>query len=210
MTELLDAVARLDSAVVYLVVFGLALAETAILVDMFVPGEVGLLVASAAAAQADLPVVPLWLAAVLGATGGDTISYLIGRRFGTRAVESRWMRRHVGPPLDRALGFVHRHGGGAVFIGRWVGALRAVVPVVAGSARMSFSRFLPFNIAASLTWGGVVVLLGYHLGPGAARWVDRTRWALFAVAAVVLVVWGLKAQGRRRSAPVKEDEPVSR
>jgi thiosulfate/3-mercaptopyruvate sulfurtransferase len=184
MTDLLDAIARLDSAVIYLVVFGLALGETAILADMFVPGEVGLLVASAAAAQADLPVVPLWLAAAAGATLGDFISYLIGRRLG----ESRWMKRHTGKTLQRGVDFVRRHGGGAVFVGRWIGALRAVVPFVAGSARMELRRFLPFNVAASLTWAGAVVVLGYHLGPGAARWVDRFRWGLLAAAALALTI----------------------
>ena len=198
MTDVLDWIAGLDSPLLYLVVAGLAFAETAIMADLLVPGEVGLLVASAAGAKAGLPLPALWACAAVGATLGDTVSYGLGRWAGPSVVRrSKRLSSRLAHDLDRGLELVERHGGGAVFVGRFVGALRAVVPVVAGTAGVGLGRFLLWNAAASLVWGGAVVAIGYEVGPGAARWVDRSGWILLAALAAAALIWFLWRRRRR-------------
>lgn len=193
---LIDAVAGLDSPGLVVVVAALAFAETAFLLDLVVPGEVGMVVAGAAGAQADVPPAALVAGAAIGATLGDTVSFLLGRRFGTGLVRRwAWTRRRLVPSLDRAHEYFERRGGRAVFVGRWVGAMRAVVPLVAGSAGMRFRRFFPWNVAASLSWGAAVVCAGYLLGPEVAGFVDRLGRVVSGVALVALTLWWLR---RRR------------
>lgn len=69
----------------------------------------------------------------------------------------------------RGPGLLARRGGSAVFLGRWVAFFRAVMPALAGTARMPYARFLVFNAAGGITWGAAVVLVGYAAGASYAR-----------------------------------------
>jgi len=77
-----------------------------------------------------------------------------------------------------------------------VAFFRAVMPFLAGSARMRYLKFLGFNAAGGLAWGAVVVLLGYAAGASYAQ-VEKSfgTYAALAVLAVVLVaavVWRIR------------------
>ena len=187
--RLIELIAGVGGPGLVLLALALTYAETAIGLDLVVPGEAGL-VAVGAAANGEVSVVPVILAAAVGATAGDVTSYVLGRRYGHQLLERFALTRRLLPALERAESTIERHGGRAVFGARFVGALRAVVPFVAGSARMPFGRFLAWNVAASATWCTAVVLVGFHVGLPAARFVDRAgAWTYVAVAAVVLVLW---------------------
>ncbi|WP_164737407.1 DedA family protein [Georgenia sp. SYP-B2076] len=71
---------------------------------------------------------------------------------------------------------IERHGLVAVILGRWVGVLRALVPAVAGVARMPYRRFLLANTAGGVSWALVVSLLGHGAGtawPQVEAWLGR-------------------------------------
>lgn len=195
-TDLLDALGRMGTAELCLAVAFLAFSETAILLDLFVPGEVGLVLAGAAAAQGDHSVALVALAGALGALAGDTTSYAVGHRWGRRVIDRfELTRRRLTPVVVRSERYFDRHGGRAVFIGRWIGALRAVVPFVAGVSRLRLLTFLGWNAAASVTWASVVVLAGFWFGKPIADVVDRIGLGLsVGVALVAVLVWR-----RRRS-----------
>src|SRR5687768_9621003 len=116
---ILDAVADLGGPLLYLIAFLLAFGETAAFLDFIVPGEVGLVVAGAAAERAGEPLVVMILVGSVGATLGDSFSYWLGQRFGVRVVE-RWefTRRRLLPKVERAQVYFERRGGAAVFFGR--------------------------------------------------------------------------------------------
>jgi len=200
----IDWAASLGSPELYLVIALLAFAETAVFADVVVPGEVGMLVVAAAGASAGLSWPALVVCAAVGAALGDTVSFGIGRRWGSRVIG--WQRRRGGrgsAAVDRAVKTVADRGGPAVLVGRWIGVLRAVVPVVAGSGCMPLRRFLGWNVVASITWAGVVVSLGYHVGPAASRFVQRAGWAAAALLVAAGVWWWL-ARKRRRTGPGAE------
>lgn len=168
----------------------LAFSETAIGLDLLVPGEAGMVLAGAAADNGDHPLGLIILAGAVGATAGDCVSYLVGRCWG-RAVLRRFAGRR--DPIHlwrRAEQWFERWGGAAVFLGRWIGAVRAVIPAVAGASRMSFPRFLLWNVAASLAWSTVAVSVGFIAGPHAAEWLDDFGWwtYIFAAATIAAVL----------------------
>ena len=173
----------------------LAFAETGIGLDFLVPGEAGMVVAGAAADHGGHPLPVVIAGAAVGATLGDCVSYAIGRRWGLPLLRRFDVtRRHLLPAVERAESWFDRWGGLAVFFGRFIGALRAVVPVTAGTAKMPFPRFLAWNVAASIAWASAAVGLGYAVGLPAAQAVDRAGpWVYGGIALIALAVWG----GRR-------------
>jgi len=197
--SILDAVADLGPVALHVAASGLAFGETAIFLDFIVPGEVGMVVAGAAAARSGAPLVTMILAAAVGATLGDTASYFVGRRWG-RPILCRyeWVRKRMEPKIARAEGWFDERGGMAVFLGRFVGALRAVVPLAAGLGKMPYRRFLPWNIAASLAWGTLTVSLGWFVGDEIADVVDRAGWAISLVVVLGAAAWFLVRRARRR------------
>lgn len=162
---IIDAVSSLRGLGLYAIVAGLAFGGTAIGLDLIVPEEIGLFLAGAAAARGDASLAVMIVAGFAGAVLGDSVSYAIGRRWGVEFIRrSRLARRFLEPKIHGAQVYFERRGGPAIFFGRWVGALRAVVPMVAGIGGMPFPRFLLWNLVASAIWVSVVLSTGYLLG----------------------------------------------
>jgi membrane protein DedA with SNARE-associated domain len=198
-THLLDHLLLVPPAVAYLVIGLLTFAEAALFVGFVLPGETAVILGGALAASHRLSLTTLLVLVVTAAVVGDTVGYEVGRHLGTRIL--RWealeRRRHR---IDAARDFLSRRGGTAVFLGRWTAFFRAVMPALAGTARMPYRRFLVFNVAGGVTWGVTVVLVGYLAGASYVR-IEKLlgRGAALVVAAVVVagvVVW----QVRRRRA----------
>jgi membrane protein DedA with SNARE-associated domain len=198
MRELVEAAARVGTLALVAVAFGLGFGEAAVGLDLLVPGEVGMVLAGAVAAAGDAPLPLVIAAGAAGAAAGDSAGYWLGRRYGLTLVRRwRWTRRRLAPSAERARRYFERRGGAAVFAARFVGALRAVVPVVAGTARMPYGRFLAWDLPAALLWATAVVSLGYFVGEEVAAAVDRVGLVISIV--VIAALAGVFILGRRRS-----------
>jgi undecaprenyl-diphosphatase len=190
---MLDRVAALILSlppwVALLVVFLLPALESSAFVGFVFPGEIALILGGVLAYE---QVVPLWAvlaAGIGGAIIGDSVGYLIGRRYGRRLLEGtlgRWVRREH---LDRAERYLAERGGKAVFLGRFTAALRVMIPGLAGMARLRYRTFVAYNVAGGVAWGSLMILLGY-LGGSSWRQVEHlaSRIGLAVFAGVVAVV----------------------
>lgn len=189
--DLLDDIARIGGGWLHLASFLLAFGETAFLTDLIVPGEIGMVVVGAAGARIDEPLPTLILAAAFGAALGDSIGWLLGRTVAPKVIQRfAWTRKHLQPKVERAHAYFERRGGAAIFFGRFVGALRSVVSLVAGMSGMPYRRFLPWNIAASLVWAGAVVSVGYFFGRNVKSLVSEVSLIIAGVVVVgALVTW---------------------
>ncbi|MDE6490892.1 MAG: DedA family protein, partial [Muribaculaceae bacterium] len=65
--------------------------------------------------------------------------------------------------VQNAENYFDRHGAISTFIGRLIPAVRQLISIPAGLARMSFSKFVIFTTAGALLWNIVLTLLGYML-----------------------------------------------
>lgn len=179
-----------------LLIAGLAVGlEDALALGFVIPGESVALLAGAAAKLGHVSLPAVLIVVIAAAIVGDTVGYEIGRHLGPRVLQVRFLARRRSR-VDDARAFLGRRGGSAVFLGRWVAFLRAVIPFLAGTARMRYPTFLAWNAAGGISWGVTVVLLGYAAGASyAAAEQALGRDAAFVVLAVVLVavvVWRIR------------------
>ncbi len=185
--------------IVGLVVF----AEDALFVGFVLPGETAAILGGVAASRGHVSLVAVIMVVVAAAIVGDSVGYEIGRKLGARVLQLRIFDRHRGR-LDDARDFLARRGGSAVFLGRWVAFFRAVMPALAGTAKMRYPTFLAYNAAGGIVWGVAVVLAGYFAGESYAK-VEQTvgpgAAAVVAVIVVVaLVVWRVRKHRSARTA----------
>ncbi|MER7741894.1 DedA family protein [Streptomyces sp. NPDC096538] len=184
----------------YLVVFAVTVGETSAFLGLLVPGETVILIAAALAGKGDLNPVILAVAVVTGGIIGDNLGYLMGRRCGRRPSSGRFRRFRVDAHLRRAQTFLVRHGGKAVFAGRFIGFIRTFLPFAAGASAMPYRRFLFFSTLASVVWGVGNVGLGYFAGTAATEFLHSAGVVgALALAAMTLAMFvGLRLLKRRR------------
>jgi membrane protein DedA with SNARE-associated domain len=207
-----DALLNLHGPVIYAVVAALVFGEAALFFGFVFPGETAIVVAGVLASQHRVSLPILLIVIVLSAVIGDSVGYEIGRRFGDRLLDTRALRKHR-DKLGKAQDLLRRRGATAVFIGRFTALLRAIMPALAGSARMPYGRFLVFNALGGITWGIGFTLGGYLAGTAfeqVAQWAGRVLAIAVAVIAVIgLFVWWLRRRRREAEGAETSEESVS-
>jgi len=167
------------------------------------PGESVLLFGAFLAHQGGLDIRWVLANAFAGATVGGGLGYLIGRVGGPELV--RRMRDRalfLGGRFDRAEATFQKHGGWAVFVGRFVLGLRMLVGVLAGALQMRFIHFFLLNAAGALLWAATMGTIGYTIGSSWERIVGFIRglnWTLLILATAVAIVLLLRRRLRARN-----------
>jgi membrane protein DedA with SNARE-associated domain len=151
------------------IVFLLAFAESIAFLSLLVPATVILLGVGALIGQAGLSFWSIWLAAVLGAAAGDWISYWFGFHY-KDGVARMWPLNRNPDLLPRGYAFFRSYGWLGVFGGRFLGPLRASVPLIAGICAMPFWSFQAANLLSALVWAFIL------LAPGAFGIVWLEGW----------------------------------
>lgn len=199
MNSLLTQVLDQPPWLVYLIVGLVVFAEDAIFVGFVIPGETVAILGGVTASLGHTTLTAVLVLVIAAAILGDSVGYEIGRIWGTRIVAHRWLDRYR-TRLDKAQDFLRRRGGSAVFLGRWTAFFRAVMPALAGSSRMPYRTFLPWNAAGGLAWGTTTVVAGYLAGMSyekVAKWLGEG--AAIIVVAVVLIAVAAHHVRKRRS-----------
>ncbi len=195
--HIIERIADVVGAWLYVIAGGLCFAEAAILVGMVLPGETALLVAGVFCAHGKLNVWVMIAVAVVCAIAGDSVGYEFGKKFGPPLRRSRlgvWVGEHRWAAVD---GFLHRHGGKAVLFGRLTALFRALVPSMAGMSGMRYRTFLAWNAVGGLIWAPGCVLLGYAFSKSLDVIGKTLTWAPLAIVALVVAVAVVRHQRKR-------------
>ena len=163
--------------------------ETSLLVGLVVPGDTIVLVA-ATAVDGPGQYVGLLAAVILGALGGESVGFLLGRFFGPRIRHSRLGARIGEKNWERAANYVDRRGGIAVFISRFLPVLHSLVPVTVGMSNMTYSRFIRWTAPACVLWALAYVTFGSVAAVSYRELAQSLHFAgyLFVGAVVVFVI----------------------
>jgi membrane protein DedA with SNARE-associated domain/membrane-associated phospholipid phosphatase len=196
MGHLADRILALHGLAALAVVFLFPALEASVFVGVVIPGEIAVILGGVLAFEHRVSLPAVIVAAVAGAIIGDTIGYLVGRRWGRRLLDSSVGRVVRREHLDRAERYLVERGGPAVFVGRFTAALRALIPGLAGIARMHYRTFALYNAAGGAVWATGFVLLGYAAGTGWRRVEHIAGRAGLLLLVVVLGAGGIALAAR--------------
>ncbi len=164
--ESLKELANLGGAwwVSYSVLAAVIFSETGLLVGFFLPGDSLLFAAGFLASQDVFNIV--WLNAFLmvAAVVGDAVNYYLGFQMGEHVFVKGRLRFVKHEHLLKARDFYEKHGAMAIILARFAPLVRTFTPFVAGVARMSYRKFVLYNIAGGVGWVLSMSLAGYCLG----------------------------------------------
>jgi membrane protein DedA with SNARE-associated domain len=179
----------------------IAMLESLALAGLVVPGVVLLLAVTAMAGGGGMSFAAALAWAFSGAVIGDMLSFALGRFFHQDIRRIGLFQRHP-RWIGRAEDFFRRYGLLSIFIGRFVGPIRPIIPMVAGMLDMPVLRFVGINLLSALAWAPVYVTPGFIAGR-AVKWpVPAFFWhqalTLIALLAglILLVILILKTQAR--------------
>lgn len=174
----------------YLLVFLASFAESIAFIGTIIPGGIIITLAGFFASQGYFNIINLIWVATAGAILGDGLSYFLGtkgKNFFSN--ENKFLKISH---LEAGEEFFKKHGSKSVFLGRFIGFLRPIVPFIAGLSRMKKSTFFLWNISSAFLWSTSHVVVGYFFGNAIYLIEDWTKkiglLAAFIVVIIILVL----------------------
>lgn len=167
----------------YGILFTIVFCETGFVITPFLPGDSLLFAAGTFAAAGSLNEV--WLIVLLStaAIGGDTVNYWIGATVGPKIFHKENVRFLNRKYLDRTHRFYEKYGGKTIVIARFVPIIRTFAPFVAGIGKMTYWKFLSYNVIGGIVWVVAFVLGGFFFGNIP---VVRNNFSLVVIAIIVI------------------------
>jgi membrane protein DedA with SNARE-associated domain len=186
-------------AVMFITAFG----ESFAFLSLLFPGTTLLIAAGALIKTGALPYIPIMVGAILGAVLCDSVSYWIGLKCGG-AIARMWPFSRNPDLLPYGIGFFARHGGKSVFIGRFFGPVRAVIPLVAGIMQLTRGRFWFANITSALVWAPMLLFAGDLIGHAGEHLVGSANTVLLVFVGLTLfgvvgAVWAALRAARSKT-----------
>lgn len=165
----------------YGILFLIVFAETGFVITPFLPGDSLLFAAGALAASGQLNLGIVFLLITIAAILGDTINYHIGKFLGPQMFkkEDSWFfhKDH----LVKAEGFYEKHGGKTIILARFIPIIRTFAPFVAGIGKMSYGKFITYNIVGGILWSAIFIFGGYLFGN--IPWIEKN----FEIVIIVII-----------------------
>lgn len=153
---------------VYLLVLGLMIVESS-----FIPFPSEVIVPPAAYLACTSHEVDVWMILLLATAGaiiGALINYYLSVWIG-RPIVYRFANSKIGhaclinqEKVENAERYFDKHGAISTFIGRLIPAVRQLISIPAGLARMNIGKFVTFTGLGALVWNSILAGLGYWLG----------------------------------------------
>lgn len=167
--------------------FFISLTESLAVIGSIVPGSVTMTAIGIMAGSGIMRVDLTLLAATLGAVVGDSLSYALGYFYSERLVDM-WPFRKYPNLIIYGKDFFARHGGKSVLIGRFVGPLRSIIPVIAGIMHMRQGPFLTANIISAFGWSLLYVMPGVLIGAASNELSAESATRLFVIILIFLAI----------------------
>lgn len=167
-TAIMNSFLNADAATVYLMVFTLMVIESS-----FIPFPSEVIVPPAAylaCTSHQVSMTVILLLATAGAIVGALVNYYLSMWIG-RPIVYKFANSRIGhaclitqEKVEHAEKYFDNHGAISTFIGRLIPAVRQLISIPAGLARMNIGKFIIFTGLGALVWNAILGALGYWLG----------------------------------------------
>jgi membrane protein DedA with SNARE-associated domain len=171
------------------------------------PSEIVVPFAAWKAAEGTLSFAGVMLASTSGAMTGAIFNYYfalwLGRPLLYRLADTRWAHFLLidRTNIEKAESYFVKHGKSSTFIGRLVPAVRQLISLPAGLARMKVGTFLFYTFLGAGIWNLILSLIGYFAYDMKDYILPYLDWVMYAVGAL-FVIWlafqGVKAYKRKK------------
>ena len=209
----LSAIIQQYGAWTYVILFVVIFIETGFVVMPFLPGDSLLFAAGTFAALKSLNIV--WLIALLAAAAviGDTVNYWVGHFLGPKVFHREKSRVFKKEYLDRTHAFFEKYGGKTIIIARFVPIVRSFAPLVAGIGRMSYGRFIAYNVVGGIGWVLLLTGAGFFFGniPVVRKNFSLVILAIIIISTIPAVTEALRHRRKKKpdpAAPASPDGPT--
>ena len=183
------------------VLFAILFVETGVVVMPFLPGDSLLFVVGAivAAGKSSVSLPALLAIMSVAAILGDTLNYHIGLHVGPAIFKSETSRLLNKKHLFKAQAFYEKYGAKTIVLARFVPIVRTFAPFVAGIGRMSYSKFLLYNVVGGVGWVVSLTMCGVWFGQ--LRWVqDHFESVVIMIVVISVLPIVVEAVKARRTA----------
>ena len=167
-------------------VFGAAFIESFALIGVIIPGVVLLAVISGMASSS-LNVFELVLIAYVASFLADILSFLLGTGI-SKSIDKLWPFNKYPNLLVQGRTFVKRFGILGVFVGKFIGPIRPLLPLTAGSLGMNFKYFLTVEIFSSFLWALLYTVPGYYAGKSILDSQFNLNWLIAIIIGVAILI----------------------
>jgi membrane protein DedA with SNARE-associated domain len=182
----LGILSQVDGVWVYVVIFVLILVQECGVPFPVLPSEVVLLGGGFMASQDKVSLFVAGLLATAATLIGNSLLFLISRRYGRVALDRYGKYVHLRPErIDRIESWIGRSGTPILMYGPLVPILRAYVPALAGLFGVPYRFYILILLGAALVWSYGLLILGEVMGD---HWFDAVEFLRHNVAIGVLVV----------------------
>jgi membrane-associated protein len=173
---------------IYVLLFLIIFCETGLVVTPILPGDSLLFAVGTFCALPppnNLSLGALLVLLPIAAILGDSVNYWIGAKLGPRIFRGENVRFLNKKHLERTHEFYERYGGKTIILARFMPIVRTFAPFVAGMGRMTYSRFMSYNVVGGILWIVIFLLLGYFFGNMPAV---KKNFSLVILAIIVLSI----------------------
>ena len=171
-----------------ILIFLFAFGESILLVGIIIPGAAFLLALGTLVGLGGLDLYTAWLWSSLGGFLGDGLSFWIGHRYKQNLLKI-WPMYKFPDLIDKGQQFFSKHGGTSVFIGRFVGPVRPVIPAIAGMMNMSVKKYVIISIVASILWAPFYLLPGILFGSAIDKMAQIAGKMAILILVLTVLVW---------------------
>ena len=182
----------------YIGLFLIIFAESGLFFGFFLPGDSLLFTAGFLASQGLFNIWLLIPLMVVAAILGDSVGYWTGKKVGPHLFKKPDSLIFSKKRVEQAHVFFERHGGMSIILARFIPAVRTFTPIVAGVARMSYPKFLSYNVIGGFIWAMGFPLGGYFLGsviPDADKYVLPIVGGIIVLSIIPIIKTFFQARG---------------
>jgi len=181
-----------------LAIFLTACIECLAVLGVILPGGVLMFALAAMAGSGVLSLGQTLLLGYVGGLLGDALSYTLGRHF-HQGIRRLPVLRHHPEWLIGAEVYFQRYGIASLLLGRYIGPLRPMLPMIAGMLDMPLPRFILVCLLSAAGWATAYLLPGWATGAALRLPLPQGFWSEAGIVlAVLAVVLGLIAQASLR------------
>ena len=165
------------------------------------PSEIVVPPAAYKAATGEMNVFIIFVAATLGANIGALVNYYLAKWLGCPIIY-KFANSRFGhmclideSKVKYAEEYFDKHGSLSTFIGRLIPAVRQLISIPAGLARMNIWKFILFTTIGAGIWNAILIALGWYLNgivpydeliPTVEKWSDEIGYIFIALGVIIV------------------------